>query len=212
MQPTSHRAASSALGRRGMLLLGALLVVPAGFLLLARSFPAFDPVFESPPFHVVVVSAIAAGALLVGLATGVAATRDRRSDQVLRAFGCVCVGFLMLSHGLTTPGMLGQPVNMWIGRLGTLALVGFAVCLGAALRDGGWTSRVIARAPVISMLVPTALLAVACIVIVVDPTVLSGTTPLPVEEQIRSVLLAASGFSLLLTGAAHWRRWRLGQD
>jgi hypothetical protein len=212
LQTASRRTASSALGRRGTLLLLALLVVPAGLLLLARSVPALDPVFESPTFHVLVVSAIAAGALLVGLATAVAAARDRRPDQVLRALGCVSVGLLMLAHGLTTPGMLGQPLNMWIGRLGTLALLGFAACLGAALRDEGWTSRTIARAPVVSLVVPTVALAAACAVIVADPTALFGTMPVPGEEQIRSALLAAGGFSLLLTGAAHWRRWRLGRD
>lgn len=200
------------LGRRGMLLLGGLLLGPALLLFLARAVPALDPMFESVTFHVIVVSAIAGCALVVAVATTVAAAKDRRPAPVLLALGCVGVGFLMFAHGLTTPGTLGQPMNMWVGRLGVLAIAGFAVCLAAAADDRHPLARLIARVPLLALIVPVVGLGVGCAWIVVEPTSLAGTAPVAGEEQIRSVLLAVSGISLLATGAAHWRRWRLSRD
>ena len=202
----------SPLGRRGTLLLIGLLLGPALVLLAGRSVPALDPVFESPRFHLVIVSVIAGCALLLALATAVAAAKDGRAAPVLLAMGCVCVGLLMLAHGLTTPGMLGQPLNMWVGRLGSLALVGFAACLAAAAWDDGPVARVVARAPRVALATWIVVMAIGCIVIVVDPTVLSGTRPVPAEDLLRSLILGASGLSLLVTGSTHWRRWRLGRD
>lgn len=202
----------SPLGRRGMLLLMGLLLAPALLLLAARSIPAIDPVFESPLFHLVIVSTIAACALLLALATAIAAAKDGRPAPVLLAMGCICVGFLMLAHGLTTPGMLGQPLNMWVGRLGSLALIGFAACLAAAAWDEGPVARSVARAPRVALATSIVVMATFSIVIVVDPTALSGTRPLPAEDLLRSLILGASSLSLLLTGSTHWRRWRLGRD
>ncbi|MGH7539882.1 MAG: hypothetical protein ACRELC_02680, partial [Gemmatimonadota bacterium] len=200
------------LGRRGMSLLFALLAVPALVLFAGRSVPALDPVFESPRFHIVIVGGIAACALLLALATAVAATRDGRPAPVLLAIGCVSVGVLMLAHGLTTPGMLGQPLNLWVSRLGSLALTGFAVCLAAAAWDGGPIDRIVARAPRLALSLPTAAIAIGAAVIVLDPTALSGTRPLPGEDLVRTAILGVSSLSLLLTGAAHWTRWRLSRD
>jgi hypothetical protein len=47
---------------------------------------------------------------------------------------------------------------------------------------------------------------------VADPTGLSGTAELPGEAQAAMVLRGLSIAALLLTGAIHWRRWRLGRD
>jgi HD-GYP domain-containing protein (c-di-GMP phosphodiesterase class II)/uncharacterized membrane protein len=200
------------LGRRGALLLFSLLVVPALILYAGRSVPALDPAFESPRFHIVVVGGIAACALLLALATAVAAARDGRSAPVLLALGCVSVGVLMLAHGLTTPGMLGQPMNMWVGRLGSLALTAFALCLAAAAWDGGPVDRLVARAPRLALVVPAVAIAVVAAVIVIDPTSLSGSAPLPGEDVVRTAILAASSVALLLTGSTHWTRWRLSRD
>jgi HD-GYP domain-containing protein (c-di-GMP phosphodiesterase class II) len=200
------------LGPRGTLLLFGLLAGPAIALLAGRSIPALDPIFESPRFHLVVVSGIAALALVLALATSVAAARDGRATPVLLAIGCVCVGTLMLAHGLTTPGMLGQPFNMWVGRLGALALIGFAVCLGAATWDEGPIARIVARAPRLALATSVTVLALFALVIVIDPTTLAGTAPFPAEDLVRTALLGASSICLLVTGSVHWRRWRLGRD
>jgi HD-GYP domain-containing protein (c-di-GMP phosphodiesterase class II) len=200
------------LGARGALLLGTVLAGPAGVLLAGRSIPALDPVFESPRFHLFVVSGIAACALLVALATAVAAARDGRAAPLLLAIGCVCVGTLMLAHGLTTPGMMGQPLNMWVGRLGSLALIGFAICLAAAAWDEGPLGRVVARAPRLSLAIAVTFFVLFAATIVANPTMFAGTAPLPGEDLVRTVILGVSGVSLLLTGAVHWRRWRMGRD
>jgi HD-GYP domain-containing protein (c-di-GMP phosphodiesterase class II) len=200
------------LGPKGAALLLGVLAVPAAVLLAGRSVPALDPAFESPRFHLFIVSGIAACALVLALAAAVAAARDGRGEPVLLAIGCVCVGALMLAHGLTTPGMLGQPMNMWVGRLGSLALIGFTICLGLATWEGGPVGRLVVRAPKRSLVLAiTALIAVAA-AIVLDPTWLWGTAPLPGEDLIRTAILGVSSVSLLLTGAIHWRRWRLGRD
>jgi HD-GYP domain-containing protein (c-di-GMP phosphodiesterase class II) len=201
-----------ALGRRGAALLVALLAGPAVLLMLARSLPVLDPVFESVRFHLFVVSTIAGLALLVAMATAIAAGSDGRPAPVLLALGCVCVGFLMLAHGLTTPGIFGRPMNLWVGRLGTLALAGFALCLGAAAWRRGPIARAVARAPRAALVVPIVLIGIACTVIAAAPTSLWGTHPVPAEEQIRSLIQGVSVFVLLLAGTIHWRRWRLGRD
>lgn len=200
------------LDRGGLLLLVALLVAPAGLLAVGRTIPALDPIFESPIFHIYVVSAIAGCALLVAIATSVFAARDGRAGPVLLALGCVAVGSMMLGHGLTTPGILGRPSNMWVGRLPVLALATFAACLAAAARTDGLVSRLVASSPRLSLWCPMASIALVSAAIAIDPTSLAGTAPVPGETQIRSVLLGASAITLLVVGAQHWRRWRLGRD
>ncbi|HEY7399478.1 MAG TPA: HD domain-containing phosphohydrolase [Actinomycetota bacterium] len=200
------------LDRRGFLLLSALLLAPAGLLWLARAIPALDPIFESPVFHIYVVSAIAGCALLVALATSAFAARDGRSAPILLAIGCIAVGFMMLAHGLTTPGILGRPLNMWVGRLPVLALATFALCLAAAARTDGIVSRVVATSPRAALWLPMATIALLSLAIAIDPTSFAGTAPIPGETQLRSIILGASAIILLLVGAHHWRRWRLGRD
>jgi hypothetical protein len=199
-------------GRRGLVLLFALLVAPATVLWVGRSFPALDPVYESIRFHLFVVSAIAACALLVALATAVFAARDGRAAPVLLALGCVSVGFLMLGHGLTTPGILDRPLNLWVARLPVLALAGFALCLGLALRERGVVARAVTSAPRLALLVPTIAVGLFTAAIVVDPTIAHGSAPVPAEETIRLAVLGASGLVLLVVGAIQWRRWGLGRD
>jgi hypothetical protein len=148
----------------------------------------------------------------VALATSVFASRDRRAAPVLLAIGCVAVGFMMLGHGLTTPGILGRPSNLWVGRLPVLALATFAACLASAMRTEGLVSRLVTTSPRVSLWCPMASIALVSVAIAIDPTALSGTTPVPGETQIRSVLLAASAVTLLVVGSQHWRRWRLGRD
>jgi hypothetical protein len=199
-------------GRRGLALLVALLVAPAAVLWVGRSFPALDPVYESIRFHLFVVSAIAACALLVALATAVFAARDGRAAPVLLALGCVSVGFLMLGHGLATPGIFGRPLNLWVARLPVLALAGFALCLGLALRERGIVGRVVTGAPRVALSVPTIVLGLFTAAIVADPTVAHGGAPIAAEGTIRLAILGLSALALLVVGSVQWRRWGLGRD
>src|SRR5215217_1661308 len=114
--------------RRGAAIVLLALVAPPGTLLL-RTEPRLDVVLRSATVHLVVVSAISACALAVAVAAAVAAGRSRDGSLVLLALGCLAVGFLMLGHGMTTPGIGGRPPNLWVGRLPVLAIAGFAACL-----------------------------------------------------------------------------------
>jgi hypothetical protein len=115
----------------------AALLVPPGTLVLLRMVPALDLVLRSAGGHLLVVSAISACALAVAVAAAAAAGRGRDGSLVLLALGCLGVGFLMLAHGLVTPGIGGRPVNPWVGRLPVLAIAAFAACLAAA----AWPQR-----------------------------------------------------------------------
>jgi HD-GYP domain-containing protein (c-di-GMP phosphodiesterase class II) len=148
----------------------------------------------------------------VALATASHAVRDGRAAPVLIALGCVAVGFMMLGHGLTTPGIFGRPLNLWVARLPVLALATFAACLAAAARPDGTISRLVERSPRVALGFPMASIALASAAIAIEPTVLSGTAAVPGEVQIRAALLVASAITLLVVGSVHWRRWQLGRD
>jgi HD domain len=200
-------------GVRGAALLVLLLAVPFALTLLLRSVPRLDLVYESPGFHLVAVTAIAASALVVALLTGAVAARVRQPAPVLLAMGCVFVGALMMGHGLTTPGILGRPLNMWVARFPVLALAGFAACLlGATLGRVTPLKRIVARFPRESLVAVTGAVVVGSAVIVARPTSGYGTQPVPGEAIITHVVLGATFLALLFTGAVHWRRWRLGRD
>jgi hypothetical protein len=190
-----------------------LLAVPFALTLILRTVPQLDLVYESPGFHVVAVSAIAASALVVAILTGVVAARVREPAPVLLAIGCVFVGALMLGHGLTTPGILGRPLNMWVARFPVLALAGFAASvLAATLGRDTFLKRIVARFPRGSLVAVTSGLVVGSGIIVARPTAGYGTQPVAGETILTHVILGATFLALLVAGAVHWRRWRLGRD
>ncbi|MGH2675904.1 MAG: HD-GYP domain-containing protein, partial [Actinomycetota bacterium] len=212
MATTTVRLGRS-LGRQGWALLALLLVAPTALTLSLRAVPTLDVAHESPTFHLLVVSGIAGLAFFIALVTTLAAARDRRPAPVLLALGCVSVGVQMLAHGLSTPGIGDRPMNMWVGRFPVLAIAGFAVCLLAATAsEGGSVKRFVARFPRGTLLVVTASLTGTAAVIAADPTRLRGTAPFPGEETIATALALGSGLILLILGARHWTRWRLGRD
>jgi hypothetical protein len=190
-----------------------LLAVPFALTLILRTVPQLDLVYESPGFHVVAVSAIAASALVVAILTGVVAARVREPAPVLLAIGCVFVGALMLGHGLTTPGILGRPLNMWVARFPVLALAGFAASvLAATLGRDTFLKRIVARFPRGSLVAVTSSLVVGSGIIVARPTTGYGTQPVAGEPILTHVILGTTFLALLVAGAVHWRRWRLGRD
>jgi HD-GYP domain-containing protein (c-di-GMP phosphodiesterase class II) len=200
------------LGRRGLAVLALVLVAPTALMAGLRAFPHLDVLFESVTFHLIVVSAIAGCALVVAMLTAVTAARSRQPAMVLLACGCVAVGVLLLGHGLTTPGVWSRPFNPWVGRFPVLAMAAFAACLGAALGHGSsFVLRTIARWPRVFLGAVVAVLVGGSAIITARPdTVLAS--PLPAEETVTHAVLIVSALVLLLTGAVHWRRWRLGRD
>jgi HD-GYP domain-containing protein (c-di-GMP phosphodiesterase class II) len=210
---TSAPRLARSLGRRGWALLGALLILPTLLALALRAVPVLDVAHESPSFHLLVVSGIAGLAFFIAMVTTVAAARDRRPAPVLLAVACVSVGALMLAHGLTTPGFEGRPMNMWVARLPVLAIAGFAACLLAATAsERGRVKRFVARHPRATLIVASSALSGFAALVSVDPTRLWGVAPLPGEETVATVLAFGSGLLLLVLGARHWTRWRLGRD
>ena len=200
-------------GTRGTKLLVLLLAVPFAVTLILRAIPQLDLVYEAPGFHLVAVSAIAAAALMLAGLTAAVAARAREPAAVLLAMGCLCVGALLLGHGLVTPGILGRPFSLWIVRFPVLALAGFGLgTLAATTRPDGPVKRLVGRFPRASILGLALLLVVGVGWLVARPTMAFGVRPFPGETVVQHVVLAATFLALLVTGAIHWRRWRLGRD
>lgn len=190
-----------------------LLLVPLALTLILRSVPALDPVFESPRFHVVVVSAIAFCALIVAFLTSLSAAKARQGAPVLIAMGCLGVGVLMFAHGMTTPGIGGRGFSFWVVRFPVLALAAFALCLAlAATPEESAAKRVAARFPQSSLALTIWVLAAGSAYLIVWPHAVFGTRPIPGEELLTWVVTGATTLALLVVGAVHWHRWRLGKD
>src|SRR6266550_9194507 len=201
----------------GQLFVLALLVgTPAALFVALRTVPGLDILFQSVRFHLFVVSAIASCALVVAILVGVAAGRARRFSLVMLALGCLGVGFLMLAHGLTTPGIWNRPFNWWVARYPLLALTVFAVCLAAAVFPGSsplarWVERH-ARAVIAAS---CGLLALAVLPTLLWPTAGIGSHLLPGENlgtKIVGAVSAVSAVILFVSGEAHRRRWQLNRD
>ena len=188
------------------------LLVPQGTLLLLRTEPRLDVVLRSVTAHLVVVSAISACALAVAVAAAVAAGRSRDGSLVMLALGCLAVGFLMLGHGLTTPGVAGRPPNLWVGRLPVLAIAGFAAGLCAAAWPQRWPARWAGHRPRGTLTAGVALLGLVPGAAVLWPAAGGGLRPLPGEAWVRLGLIVAAAAVLIAVGTVHWWRWRLGFD
>lgn len=207
------RYAVRELGRPGIGLLALLLVAPLAVTLMLRAVPTMDLVYESVFFHLIAVSAIAASALVVAVFTAVVAARARQAAPVLLALGCVFVGIFMLGHGLSTPGIGSRPFSFWVGRFPVLAVLGFALSLGAAAtREGSLPKRLVNRFPRSFLTLVSLAFAAGTFLIVARPTAVFGDRLLPQEAALTHVITAGSALALLVTGGLHWRRWRLGRD
>ncbi|HEX4982414.1 MAG TPA: HD-GYP domain-containing protein, partial [Ilumatobacteraceae bacterium] len=198
---------------RRWILIAVLLLVPMGVLALLRVIPAIDRRIYSADAHLVVVSAIAACALIVASMAAVAASRVPQPGVVWLGLGCMAVGVFMLGHGLLTPGVFGQPKNRWIGRLPYAAIASFALCLyiGGRRPDRG-INRWVSHHPVSTLLVPTVAATVTVAALVADPLRFGGAAPFAHENAILAVL---STLILILLASVIWthgHRWQLGHD
>src|SRR5918996_2483455 len=199
------------LGGTGLGLLVLLLIAPLGVTLALRAVPQLDVAFESIYFHLIAVSSIAACALLLALFTAMVAARARQAAPVLLAVGCVFVGTFMLGHGLTTPGIAGRPVNMWVARFPVLAIAGFAACMFLATTRGQHgVKRLAERRPGAVLGLAAASMSALTLVLVVRPSSLAGGQPVPGESILTHLVAVGAGAALIVAGAVHWRRWRLG--
>jgi putative nucleotidyltransferase with HDIG domain len=193
--------------------LAAALVAPPAVLLMLRRIPAIDVAQHSVHFHLVIVSSIAACALTVAVLASVAAARVRQSGIVLLAAGCLICGVLMFVHGVVTPGVSDRPYNLWVSRAPVLAVLGFAVCQGAAvLLPKSRASHVLSDHPVLFLGALSVVLGTFAAIVITDATALRGTDALPREDDLAKLAALASVAILLPTAWQHWRRYRLGLD
>ncbi|MBI5089845.1 MAG: HD domain-containing protein, partial [Actinobacteria bacterium] len=190
-----------------------LLVVPLIVLAVLRATPSIDLRWYSPDGHLVVVGGIALCALIVAIVAVSAALRQPHPGLVWLGLGCSAVGVFMLGHGLTTPGVLGQPQNVWIARLPYAAIGSFAVCLFVAGRraDRG-INRVVARHPLASIVVPIGVMSSFALVVVTDPARLHGSAPYEWENDFFAIVSTLIVALLLVVLWRHGRRWHFGHD
>ncbi len=193
--------------------IGLLLGLPVFLLVFLRINGGIDLAYQSAQMHLIVVGGIAACASLVAVAAVFATVRTGQGNVVFVGIGCLAVGVLMLAHGLTTPGILGNEFNLWTGRLPKFALGSFVVGLSiASWRPTSRLHRFAARRPLLTVLVPTTATVCAAAWIVADPTHLAGTTPIAHELTITRVVVVLIGLGALRATIVHWKRWQLGHD
>ncbi|MFW2383442.1 MAG: HD-GYP domain-containing protein [Acidimicrobiales bacterium] len=205
------RGPARTLRNHGLYLLA--LITPLLIWLFLRAVPTLDIEFLAGRFHLVLMTVVSSCALAVAFLAARASIKVRQPGVVLLAAGCLLVGILLLGHGLTTPFVLGQPLNQWVGRLPYLALSLFALCM--TLAASGWARRtlsVFGSRPVLTLAligIPAAALVAA---VSWDPTLLNGASELENEQGLKSALAYISIGLLLPVSLLHWRRFRLGLD
>ncbi len=202
--------------RRGMSATAKIVVLigaPMAFFALLLLIPHLDVFLMSSTFHVVIVGSIAACAFFTAAAAGFSAVRAGHGSILLVALGCLGLAIMMLAHGLTTPGALGQPPNAWIGRLPVMGIAIFAGCLAlAATPRQNRAVALVVRAGYRALAVPVAALMLLAFVVVSNPMIRHGHAPVRFEGTFTTVLTVAAGLALVPAGAIFWRRWRFGRD
>lgn len=190
-----------------------LLLVPLAVLVFLRTFTQFDVGWFSAEAHLVAVSLIALFALAAAVAALVTAMRSRQPNAIWPGIGCAAVGLGMLGHGLTTPGVFGQPDNVWVSRLPYVAMCAFAVCLAAAGQSPSWwPNRIVRRHPVTTSVAIVAALAIVVATVTLRPLTLGGAQRHAWEESALDVVSVMTVVLLVSVIRTHWRRWRLGHD
>jgi HD-GYP domain-containing protein (c-di-GMP phosphodiesterase class II) len=186
---------------------------PIALLLVLKAAPVIDVTAPGPYLHLALVSSIAACALAVAFVASIAGARAGQHGPVWLAVGCLSVAALLMGHGLSTPGVAGQPPNLWVGRLPYLAIAAFATALAVASRPRNTASaRLATGRPRTVMVVATALAAGLAALIVTDPSGLGGSDRLPGETAATWAIVMVGGATLLVLAVVHWQRWRLGHD
>ena len=187
-----------------------MLALPLLFLILLRIVVSIDAKFFSPNAHLVFVGGIALCASMIALTAAVSSRKATHPGLAHLSIGAASVGILMLGHGLTTPGVLSQPLNPWVGRFPYLALTVFAVTLFLAgqrvdNRWGRWVTRHSTAFVVSSIVAVGAFTAYATI----ESSLWSP--PSWEENALDALSYAIVGLSLVVV-VRHWRRWQLGRD
>jgi putative nucleotidyltransferase with HDIG domain len=188
----------------------AMLVVPAIVLVALRVSSRLDVRFFSPLGHLVAVGGIAGCAAIVAVVAGFDARGATHPGLTYLGIGTGGLALFMLGHGLTTPGILSQPPNPWVGRFPHLAILLFVAALFLAGRPvDSRSARWVARHSATVTAVGYGLVGGVTAVFVTNATAL----PVPSWEENAldglSIGAAVLGLGVIVT---HWRRYQLGQD
>jgi len=215
-QPTDAIAMPLLLPRtrppRDSLVLAAVLTPPLVALAVLRLVPALDVQNASVTFHLVIVSGLSGCAFVIAVVAAVAAGRTGRRSLSLLGAACLTVGVFMLGHGLATPGIADRPMNMWVSRFPVIALAGFAAFLAAALRRRADRRGLIDRHPRVALTGYASVITVGVTAAVIWPTAGPGHAMMHGENNLGDIVLLLSALTLLATGWAYHRRFRLGRD
>jgi HD-GYP domain-containing protein (c-di-GMP phosphodiesterase class II) len=198
---------------RSLVGLALALLGPSVLFVVLRLNGDLDPFYRDLNVHIIVVSSIAACALVVALVSTRAAAHADHPGPVWLATGCVMLGLFFFCHGLVTPGVSGRPVNLWVARMPYLAITSFAAALVvASLPRADAVSRLAARRP--WGVLGTAMTVTGAFVaaLIADPTLVHGSSPVPHENNILWIVAGIDIVLLALAALVHWRRWRLGRD
>lgn len=190
-----------------------MLAIPLAVLLLLRRSEHLDWFLFAPNVHLVLAAALAASAITVAALAGITAARSGSANPVWLALGCLLTGVVFAGHGLTTPGALGQPDNEWVARLSCASVVTLTLGLAASSspRLRRFDRFVLERRRAV-LLVPSLGVTLFLAVVVRNPRVLHGASPVRHEQAF---IDAISLVCLFLQGRViqrHWPRWRLGRD
>jgi HD-GYP domain-containing protein (c-di-GMP phosphodiesterase class II) len=186
---------------------------PPLVLLVLRAAGGLDVFYRSVDFHLVVVSTIAAAALVIALVSTRAAAESSHAGPVWLAAGCIGLGFLLFCHGMVTPGVAGRPMNVWVARAPYLAITSLAVALVVAGRPRNtFTSRLATRHPWQVLGAVMLLTGAFTVAVVSDPTNFHGRTRFAHEQQLVTVFVVVDSALLFTAALVHMRRWRLGHD
>lgn len=198
---------------RSLIGLALALLGPSVLFVALRLNSDLDPFYRDLNVHIVVVSSIAACALVVALVSTRAAAASDHPGPVWLATGCVTLGLFFFCHGLVTPGVSGRPMNLWVARMPYLAITSFAVALVvASLPRSDAISRLASHHP--WGVLGTAMVVAGSFVtaLIIDPTLLHGSSRVPNENTILWVVAGVDIGLLAIAALVHWRRWRLGRD
>jgi len=108
---------------------GVAAIAPLAMLVLLLAGVLPDPVLPAPTFHFILVSCVSGLALLLALATTVAACQIDDVRVLFLALAFLGIAGVFLVHALTTPGVLVPGPNGWVGASGRLALLAGALML-----------------------------------------------------------------------------------
>lgn len=180
---------------------GSLLLLPLAGLALLLAVPELDVRWQHQPSHFWLVAIVAVVNVVMGLATGEAATRrgDTRTFLVSMAL-LVSAGFLGL-HALATPGVLLEEPNA-----GFQVATPVGLMLASLLAVGSVTDRVIAAT--LDARVQRALRALLFVVLAGWLVASLTQHPMladPFEDEVPTVLRLFAPVAIALQGYAAWR-------